>query len=219
MKCSMNKQLEDALAYDPIAEAEKLTGLDSRKSDAVAWLGMSLMHKQREEKNALLFLNRDTNSWAQSLEEWTSVIVEMGFEEILCDEIPGTQDKLRIYWRKADGVLLVTDSYNGKSANSATAYFNYRGPRDAMHQTSNGFAKEVDGVEVWEGSRDAREGLRHALDSMAEAGQLLPVWVKRPFLWLLHYNDTKPKDYDHKAITEERIARLPEDVRKAITPE
>jgi hypothetical protein len=215
----MNTQLEEALAYDPIAEAEKITGLDARKHNAVAWLGMSLMHKQREEKNALLFLNRDTNSWAQSLEEWTAVIVEMGFEEILCDEIPDTQDKLRIYWRKADGVLLVTDSYNGKSVNSATACFNYRGPRDAMHKTSNGFVKEVDGVEVWAGSRDAREGLRYALDAMTKAGQLLPVWVKRPWLWLLHYNYTKVEGYDYKAITEERISRLPEDVRKAITPE
>jgi hypothetical protein len=36
-------------------------------------------------------------------------------------------------------------------------------------------------------------------------------------MWLLHYMDTKVKGYDYKAITADRIAMLPEDVRTAIS--
>jgi hypothetical protein len=67
-------------------------------------------------------------------------------------------------------------------------------------------------------SLDCREAIRYYLGKMRETGTFLPVWENRPFLWLLHYMDTKDEGYDYKAITASRIAQLPEHVRNAITP-
>lgn len=213
-----NKELKEALAFDPLAEAERLTGLSYKKNDAVTALGFGLMRKQREQTNALLFLNRDTNAFGQSLQEYLEIIADMGFQQILEDPVEGTDDTYRIFWRE-DGVLLNVEGYNGnRSVNSAAAYLNYAGPRDPLTCT-NGLAAEVDGVDVWDCHLDAREGFRFSLAEMSAAGRILPAWIKRPFLWLLTYKESKVEGYDHEAITESRIARLPESVQKAITPQ
>lgn len=207
--------IEQALSYDALSEAGRITGNSYKEDDATVWLGMALMQEQRKVKNELLSANRDTNSWGQTLAEWMAVVEDMGFRLILTDDIPGTGDKFRIWWR--DGVLLKADSYSGDTTvNIGSAHFNYHGPRNAMHRCSSSWACDKDGVAVWDGSRDAREGLRFALDRMADAGTFLPKWEKQGFLWLLHYKDTKDKDYDYTAITAERIARLPVDVQDAI---
>ena len=209
----MNEQIEKALAFDPIATAEKLTGLDSHNDDGVVWLGMALALKHGEVKSKLLRESRDTcmnNNLGQQLE----AIEGIGFKLLHCADIPGTEDKWRMFWR--NGVLLFCDSYSGeKSLNSGHAYFNYCGPRDVL-KCSNGPAGEIDGQIVWSGGIDVREGLKHRLDAMTESGKILSDWVKAPFLWLLHYKDTKQSSYDYKSINEERIALLPEEVQRAI---
>jgi len=68
--------------------------------------------------------------------------------------------------------------------------------------------------EVWSGDKDIREGLRNFLDGIAD-GVVSP-WKHVPFLWLLSHEDPKVEGYDYKAINEERIAMLPEHVRKDI---
>lgn len=72
---------------------------------------------------------------------------------------------------------------------------------------------------VWVGDHDCREAVKTNILGLIDNGVFLPKWKKRPFLWLLHYMDTKTEGYDYEAITNERIAMLPEDVRKAITPD
>lgn len=72
---------------------------------------------------------------------------------------------------------------------------------------------------VFVGSCDCREALRFRTAKLEQEGTILPVWEFRPWLWLLHHGDTKVEGYDHKKITAERIAMLPEYVRKAITPQ
>lgn len=212
-----NKELKDALDFDPIAEAERMVGISYKEDDAVTWLGMGLQQLHRQKADALLFLNRDTNSWNQNLQEWIEVVEGMGFELVAFGEIPDSNDKWRIWWMK--GILLFSDSYHDDTqVNGANAWLNYKGPREAMHQCSNGFAMEIDGVPVWTVQRDAREGLRFALQEMGQSGEVLSKWVKRPFMWLLHYNDTKTEGYDHKAITESRIQLLPPHVQEAISP-
>lgn len=209
----MNEEISKALAFDPIATAERLTGLDSHTEDSVVFLGMFLAQEQGKKKAELLRANRDTcmqNNLIQQIE----AIEGMGFRLLCSGDVPGTDDKWRIYWR--EGVLLFFDSYWGdKSMNGGNAYFNYCGPRDAM-KCSNGHVGEIDGQPVWAGNIDAREGLRHYLDALSEVGTLLPVWIERPFLWLLHYQDTKVPGYDYKAINAERIAMLPAEIQKAI---
>ena len=209
--------LEQALSFDMLAEAEKITGRSYKDDDSTTWLGMALGMHNGVEKRALLEANNDTHS-SQPLAEWIAVVKSMGFHLLHEQEVPGTADKFRMWWKP--GLLLVSDSYRGdKVVNGAKVYFNYRGPRGSMYRCSSGWAGEQDGVDVWEGSYDAREGLRFALERMEAAGEFLPVWVKAPFLWLLHYADSKAEGYDYKAINAQRIALLPEEVRAAISPD
>lgn len=207
--------VEAALNFDPLSEAERITGTSYKDDDDTTLLGMALMWSQREKKNRLLAEARDTNSWNQTLAEWTAVIEDMGFRLLCCEPIPGTGDKHRIWWHD-DGILLHADSYGDDAVvNGATALFNYCGPRSAMHSCSSGFAGELDGQDVWDASRDAREGFRFAVDRMRQQGRFVKPWLRWNFRWLLHYGDTKAKDYDYHAITAARLAQLPADVLAA----
>ena len=74
-------------------------------------------------------------------------------------------------------------------------------------------------VSVWSGNHDCREALKFNMTGLAENGRFLKKWIDRPFLWLCHYADTKVEGYSYEAINAEKIAKLPEHVRKAITPD
>jgi hypothetical protein len=71
---------------------------------------------------------------------------------------------------------------------------------------------------VWSGYFDGREAVRYHLGLMETNGDFLPTWEFKPFIWFLHYADTKVPGYDYEQINKERIAMLPEHVRNAITP-
>lgn len=214
---STNPEIKAALEFDALHEAEKITGTYYKEDESAVWLSMAIAQRQREQTNALLFLNNDTNSWTQTAEEFFAVLKSMGFDLVLREDIPGTKDHFSIFWR--NGVLLDCDTFrDGKSINGGKAYFNYRGPRDALNQCSNGLASKENGEYTWHCARDIREGLRFALQECESQGEILTKWVKRPFLWLLHYNDTKGK-YDYDAINEARIAKLPKEIQEAITPQ
>jgi hypothetical protein len=213
----MNDEIQEVLSFDSLHEAEKITGRNYKEDAGVAALGMILELQHREKRNAWLYLTRDTNSWNQTLEEYLAVLEEMKFQLIYTEDIADTGDKLRIFWHS--GILLVTDSYwKDTKINSANAYFNYRGPCDGMFRCSHSWIKEVDGVNVFAASKDGREGLRFTLNKMLEVGEILPIWIERPFLWLLHYLDIKQEGYDYATMNESRIAKFPEEVRNAITP-
>lgn len=217
---TMNPELTEALHYDPIAHAEHIAGKSCEDDSFVVILGMGLMHQANEKKSALLFLNRDTNSWRQTLDEWDAIILDLGFQKVYDEPIPATDDRNRIFWHP-DGILLHSDTFHG-SVNSAKAYLFVKGNNraDISGGGSFGWIKydEATGSGVAEVSKDVREGFRHFLDGVRAGGEILPKWPKIPFLWLLHHEDVRHGPYDHNAINAGRIACLPEHVRAAITP-
>lgn len=214
-----NEELEEALRFDPLAEAERITGKSYKESADTASLGLLLTQQQGERTDALLFLNRDTRFNA-TLEEQLDVIKDLGFQKLAEGEIPTNVkekpgDKWMIFWHR--GVLLFLDTYfEGKTLNSGKVYLNYCGPRTALNRSSSGWAGEIEGESVWDASYDIREGLRNYLEGIEAQGTILEKWIKPPFLWLLHYADTRVEGYDHKAITAARIALLPPEVQAAI---
>jgi len=69
------------------------------------------------------------------------------------------------------------------------------------------------------GGGDCREALKYNIEQLELNGSFVKPWVERPFLWLLHYMDTKVEGYRYEKINAERIAMLPEEVRvAAISP-
>lgn len=217
----MDNEIDSLMRFDGISEVERVLGESYKGNDAITWAGFTLQRQSDEKLSALLHLSRDTNSWDQSLEEWEEVIREMGFEMVLEDPIPGTKDVFRVWWNPSISALLHVDSYwDGESVNGSTCHFfvdqsvwNYHAFEGCSHGPVNG----SDTIRYV--SYDARRGLKRVLERFRESGcQFLTKWPETPFLWLLHYMDLKKEGYDYKAITAERISRLPENVRNAIIP-
>jgi len=214
-KQATDRCVKEALEYDPLHEAERATGKHWSESETTGLIGMALALEHNRHKAKVLAATDDTH-FGQTLQQWNATIERLGFEKVLDEPIEGTGDRYRIWWRS--GVLLSSDSYyDDTSVNSANAYLNYRGPRDGMYGSSNGHIADVDGAPVWDCGKDAREGFRFFLTRLEASGEILPVWIKQPFLWLLHYKDSKQPNYDYKTISADRIARLPEHVRSALS--
>lgn len=215
---TIQQALNDSLRFDPLAAAELVTGESYRSSDNTIRLGMVIAQDHGKEKSGLLALNQDTDDSAQTYKEWERVAFDIGFEKVLELPIAETGDFFRVYW--ADGLLLVTDSYwKDKSVNSAKCYFNFRATSEDAYKARSGCSHGgVPEGETMDASYDSRQGLRLKLAQLRECGEIPAKWVRRPFMWLLHYMDTKTEGYDYEVITESRIAMLPEHVRSAITP-
>lgn len=66
------------------------------------------------------------------------------------------------------------------------------------------------------GDHDCREAIKFKLANLREFGDFVVSWKKSPFLWLLHYEDSKADRYDYKKINRERISMLPKYVQEGV---
>lgn len=215
--------IEEALSFDPLAEAEALTGSSYKDDKDTGMLGMLFAISHNRQLNELLKASGDT-CHGNNFSEDMAVIEDLGFQ-LLCRETfdaPGsngenTKEEWRIYWR--DGILIFLDSFKGR-LNSGSAYFNLLQAEDApWPQGLSGGFSHVEGGRVACGSIDIREGFRHRLTQMEGQGTFLSKWVERPFLWLLHHRDVKSVPYIVEDIVRERLAMLPIEVQNAIPDE
>ena len=209
--------ISEALKFDPLAAAETITG-HSYKDDAdTMTIGMALGMAHNKAKAAALRDSLDSY-YNMPFADALDLFADLGFAEVLHDNFAGTYgpEEYVILWHP-DGILATCESYMGDRNNSSKILYNYR-HHDGRYPSGLTSSGHMFG-EVWVGDHDAREGVRHNLDALRAEGEFLPVWVERQFLWLLTYMDSKVEGYDYQAITAERVNRLPENVRRAITPE
>lgn len=212
------QQVADALSFDPLGAAERITGA-SYKDDATTsslGFGMALAHNQHKE--ALLKKTADSY-FSMSFAEQMDLFAGLGFDEVYRETFDGGHgtDTYVILWHP-DGLLATCESYMGTHRNTAKVHYNYRhqsGGYPGYRLISSGRLED----DVWIGDHDAREGIRHNLDAMRAEGTFLAAWVERPFLSLLNYAEYKGGRPQFEAIREAKIAALPEHVRKAISPE
>jgi hypothetical protein len=212
-----SETFDKILSFDPLDAAERLTGSSYKESPGTASLGMAMAQEHNRLKSRALSDANDT-FFGITFDDYLGVLGSLGFKELLSGAVPGTEDKWAVHWR--DGVLVFSDSYGGgKSLNGGKAYFNYS-PKNSESAYLPGFSgcAVLDDNEraVWAGDIDVREGLRHRLTTMEQNGQLLKGWLKQPFLWLLHYQDTKTPGYSYEDINKQRVEQLPIEVQKAI---
>lgn len=228
----MDQSLKNLLDRDPVAEAEWLynggdrwssaEGPDHNQNKALEFLQHAF--KVNAEKEAALKV-RDDTCFSNSLADYQRIISDIGFRKVLTvlfDSTSGRQEQYFIYFRDNGGILLSFDTFGG-NVNGGKFYYNWRTksgePCWPIGILSSGSRRG----DAWAGDHDCREAVRHHIGCLEESGSFVTPWKHRPFLWLLHHMDTKERDlkeikYDYKAITEERIALLPDDVVKAITP-
>lgn len=235
-----DKDLGRVLRYDPVAAAERATGIRSsewRDNMAAGLVGLSMAaaHYDREQK--MLDAAGDTGL-LNTVEHYLSIARQEGFEVVLALPFDGrdTQETLYVLFHKSDCILLCFDTYGGKSVNGGHFYYNWEpnaaevaraGERTWYFEclSSGGWVNTADGSCIWEGYHDCRKALRYHLRQLRAMGAFVSPWKVRPSLWLLHYMDTDREERDYKvrlaqhdAITAERIGMLPEYVQKAITP-
>ncbi|MCK4526331.1 hypothetical protein KAW18_03070 [candidate division WOR-3 bacterium] len=125
-----------------------------------------------------------------------------------------------VYWDAKRGILLYFDTY-GDNINGGEFAYNWI-PRDRQaayrYTSSGGFEKHNDGM-VWVGYHSCGGGnIDVNIKNLEENGEFVVPWVRKPFLWLLHYKDTEKYggSKEYKEVNEQRIAMLPKDIQTAI---
>lgn len=203
------------LSFDPLAAAENLTGKSYKEDDATSALGL-LMHMEHGARKAEALKRGDDTHFGTTFADALRIYDELGFTEIHSREFAGrtTTERYVVMWRA--GVLATVESYNATSLNTTKIYYNWRPNEDVDWWSYRASGHARDGV--WVGDHDAREGLRNILSRLESAGEFLPVWVERPFLWLLSYADADADDYSYADVNASTIATFPADVVSAITP-
>ena len=228
----MTDELDKVLRFDALDTAEKLTGKSCKEDEDTELFGMAMFLENNNNKDKLLQQNDDT-TFSNSVENYVRIIEDMGFEKGLVLDFKNPrggnrQEKMFVYGHREKGIILKFDTYNEGRVNAGKYYYCWR-PYDLeefrearVGATSSGgwdgFKEDDDNYEevYWCGDHDCREAVRHNIGKLAQWGDFLPVWPKCPFMWLLHYGDTAVHGYNHKKITEERIAVLPAWMRAII---
>jgi len=166
----------------------------------------------------------DDTTFSNKLDRYQRIVEEEGFKKVMELAIPSTEqcgsihdgDKFFVYYHP-DGMLLRFDTY-GVGINSSTLLFNlYCEDVDAMSKARCDLkcsSYPIDKLN-FSGDFDGREALRFHIRELRNHGTLLNPWLEQPFIWLLHWADTKD-GYDYEAINKERLAMLPEEVQKMV---
>lgn len=209
------------LKFDAMDAAEKLTGMSYKASEATSAIGMGLFIGANNLKGQVLNSLNDTHS-RTTLAEYLRIATEEGFDIVL--EVPfignHAEEKLFVLFNQADGILLCFDTYGGDKVNGGHFYYNWIPGdwREVYQFTSSGGFREINGHLIWSGDHDCREALRAHLAGLRDHGKFVTPWKEQPFLWLLHYVDTKVEGYDYKAINQSRIDQFPDEVKNAVRP-
>lgn len=214
--------VRELLNVDPIAEAELEMGQSWHDNEAVTWLGMGKqLSKSRMSEKVLASL--DDTVFSNTLEDYLRKTDAEGFRTVL--DIPfrgtgwgqeGCTEHLIVRFHDEAGALLTFDTFGGDSVNGGRVSFNWITGGNYHHTLplSGGCARKD--KDVFVGDFDCREALRLTMRQMRSVGPFVTPWIEQPFLWLLHYMDTKNEGYDYRAINAERILMLPIEVQAAI---
>ena len=81
----MDQDISKALKYDPLSEAERVTGADYKTSEDTMKMGMALNFIHGRHKNALLE-NSDDTTLSTETGRYIRIAQEIGFKEISCED-------------------------------------------------------------------------------------------------------------------------------------
>lgn len=220
--------INDLLKFDPLGEAERMTGKDYKNDEDTSALGFLLAMDHNERKANALRASGDS-SFRISFENFVLLAVNKGFVEIYRGHFydvgeswsSGREETYLVMWR--DGVLLTLESY-GESVNMAKMYYNLEVGQgtldDNFYRPEGGgrWNREAydEGRFIYVGNIDVREGFVFHLNELEAHGNFVSPWVEAPFLWLLNYTDTRDKDYNYEELNRKRIAQFPAEIREAI---
>ena len=192
--------LDSLLAFDPLAEAEGVTGKRYTEDEATLRLAMGMHMNYVKVKNEILHDREDTY-YSMSLDEAIDLIFREGFELQWQTSFTRARDDSldevwAVFWNPI-GYLITLESYQGDRVNSFHLYGNhYRGKvgEDAypplrgvschVHKPSWDDLGEI--ITIWD--KDGREALVHFLHEIRFVGIPLAQW-REPYTDLLFLFD------------------------------
>lgn len=210
-----DERIASLMKLDPLAYAEDLTGERVDSMNAAFGISIGLMHAKSSTMKKLLTERGDV--WdGMPLSDYIAVLEHNGFEQIYSEPFSGREtQELHLIFGHRDGLLLSLDTYHGDRINGGKVYYAWQRDKtadDAWILSGGSYVAD----RVWVGDHDIRQALIFNLDRLRAAGTFLTPWPKRPFLWLLHYMDTKVDGYDYAAINRKRLAALPKWVQEMV---
>lgn len=217
---------DDMLTFDPLDTAERMTGARYTDDPSTAELGFAMHIMHAQNKRGELALRQDSY-YGISMTEFLDIVRGQGFEQVWEQKFKDGVETRYIFWK--NGLLLYTESYTSgekTTVSNAKMYLNVEFPwkdrtpwRMPLSGHLNGPAYDDEQRYIWVGDIDVREAFVHHLAKIETFGKPLPVWVERPFLWLITHEQTRDEDYDFKALNAEVIDALPAHVREVLGPE
>lgn len=210
-----DENLDAILSFDAINTAEKLLGKDAPYNDVTA-LGMVFMLGASRRKDAILKERKDSY-YGMTVDDYIDLLISMGLEKVFelsfYGDGQGTEEKFYVFASKREGLICKFDTYQTLHVNSSSIYYNWvPNGDDCWGVTSSGSMRDG----VWSGDHDGREAIAYKMQRLREHGIFQPRWSRAPFLWFLHYGDTKVENYDYKSINAERMAAMPGWVQEII---
>lgn len=222
----LKDEIEKLRTADPFVIAEKITGESYKESELTSSLGMLLHMQKGEQMDALMSLTDDTSN-RSSFADYMRISKDIGFEVVYEEVSPvnrfGYIDTFYVLWHP-DGILMKCESYGFTNhVNSASIYYNVAGDVALLWKAiSSGHIASDGDTSVLVGDHDVREGLRHKIGRLREAGTFRNQWFECPSLWLHPYWEKdligkwEYKSPEWDAAQARRFSALPEHVQLAI---
>lgn len=207
-----DEELNKALNYDGLAEAERITGKSYKEDYITKFTGFDLHVRNVEAKRRMLESRKDSH-YGTTLEEYTHIIQDLGF--VLALVVPfQKEEKKETYqiWWQVEGILLSFDTFCGDKVNGGNYYYNWQ-PNIKEYTDILSSGSWNNGI--WIGSHDCREAIRFNIERLQQNGKFICPWIEHPFLWLCHYMDNRTQE-NYKKINAVRIALLPEYIKRNI---
>lgn len=236
----MSNDFDKILNFDPLLEAEKVTGLSYKEDPGTQGLGFLLLQESAQRKKEELALRGDFYRNIPFLEA-VDIARDAGFKVVWAHSglsHYGNPQGTIIFW--SDGILLVINSYQN-DLNSARIYFNWRpfsgksdefGPifklpvSGGMEHRGEGFDDIEGDPWVFVGDIHVVEGFKHYVEKLRASGEVLNEWYVTDDLLGVrvggeHEKTPKLKDWKKqhakiKRIIRERVAEFDEPARSAI---
>lgn len=138
------KVLDSILNFDPIAEAEKIHGRNTKESQSA---GLANMMVQNELKAKMLDELGDSK-FTNDLEDYVRIITGIGFRMILKESFyreDSRKEYFFVYWHDEYGILLDFDTYNTTRVNGSHFNYNWISKFGGRHQftSSGGYARDM----------------------------------------------------------------------------
>lgn len=236
--------IDAALRFDPLASAERVLG---RNHKFAPELGFLMLQDHVQQIRELMQATNDT-FMGLPYAALGGIAAELGFGRIYTERFTGDVDgpateEFSIWWHPSDGMLLVTESYNGTggTTNGAKLYYQWEpaaGLENTYRFTESGGFVPPPGVDRfmcsrdqlrWLGTYDGRTALRRHITKLRENGRFMRPWFERPFLWFVNYAETRhitdtyasylERHAQYDEVTARKFKQLPAHVQAAIDPQ